>query len=216
MTGEIVATDWWTIFDKSVAALARLVFDGAPIVRGDGLAVLPPMVEVHEGPALELARVRDLMPRKEKGALEDALEQIRGTRPTINLTKQGGVGRVTGVEIVTADLTMDLELETERRPDHGRRAACRRRRPHPVPVAVPRERQLGGVLQRPPRRHAVHLRHRHRREARAQARGARHDVDDHPRVADRETTSPASSAPTAASSRTAWKAGRAARGHRRT
>jgi hypothetical protein len=111
-TGQVVATDWWTLYDKSVAAIARLVFDGAPVMRGDGLAVLPPVIEVHDGPVLELARVRDLMPRKEKGALEDALEQIRGTRPTINLMRKSGVGRVTGVEIVTADLTMDLEIET--------------------------------------------------------------------------------------------------------
>jgi hypothetical protein len=111
-TGEIVATDWWTIFDKSVAAPARLVFDGAPSVRGQGLKVLPATVEAHEGPPLQLAKVRDLMPRKELAAIADALEQIRGTRPSINLTRRSGVGAVTGVEIVTADLRMDLELES--------------------------------------------------------------------------------------------------------
>jgi hypothetical protein len=110
-TGEIVAIDWWTIYDKSVASPARLVFDGAPIVRGKGLKVLSPMVEQHDGPAIDLTQVRDLMPRKEKGMLEDAIEQIRGTRPIINLTR-GRSGKVSGVEVITADLTMEIELET--------------------------------------------------------------------------------------------------------
>ena len=112
-TGEVIGTSDWTIYDKSVAAVARLVFDGAPVVRGAGLAVLPPVVEVHEGPALELRRVRDLAPRKEIPLIEAALEQIRGVRPKVALTKNR-TGKVTGVELVIADLTLEQELDTER------------------------------------------------------------------------------------------------------
>jgi hypothetical protein len=109
-TGEVVAVDWATLYDRSTAAPARLVFDGAPIVSGEGLEVLPPAVTVHKGPALELGRVPDLRPRKEVGMIAEALGEIRGTQPRVALTRHGG--RVTGVELVTADLELDQALET--------------------------------------------------------------------------------------------------------
>jgi hypothetical protein len=111
-TGEVVAIDWWTIFDKSTAASARLVFDGAPVGHGASLEVLPLLVETHDGPALELGCTPDLRPRKEVAAITQALSEMRGARVLISLTRKGGIGRITGVEVVTADLTFETVLET--------------------------------------------------------------------------------------------------------
>jgi hypothetical protein len=113
-TGEVINRSWWTIYDRSTWSVARLVFDGAPTVRGDGLEVPPPLVDLTAGPALELTKMPVLMPRKEKGAIEEALEQFLGTRPTVVPIQRAG--KIVGIELTIYDMTMDLKLDTERGP----------------------------------------------------------------------------------------------------
>ena len=167
-TGEIVAHDWGTIFDKSVAALARLVFDGAPVVRGDGLAVLPPRSRCTTARP-RACQGRDLTPRKEKALARGRPRADPRHAPDVNLTQEHGPDGSPASRSSIADLTMDLELETERgRTTVGALHAAgagHTRCQSPFREST----QLGRVLQRPPRRHAVRLRQRHRREARARS-----------------------------------------------
>ncbi len=46
-TGEVVAVDWATIYDRTTASPGRLIFDGAPVVEDLKLSVLPPAAGVH-------------------------------------------------------------------------------------------------------------------------------------------------------------------------
>ena len=113
----VVAVDMWTIFDRCTAYTNRLVFDGCPIVEGHGLTVGPPVVEVQDGPPLDLSKVKELTWR-ELPRIQEALTAIKGTRSKMVLKRavNGSGTYVCGVDLTTPDLTMDLELET----DNGR------------------------------------------------------------------------------------------------
>ncbi|MBT7308712.1 MAG: hypothetical protein HN842_10875, partial [Gammaproteobacteria bacterium] len=54
-TGEVVSHQPWTIADVSVFSPERLVFDGAPVVKGEGLAVADTEVRVIDGGLLDLS-----------------------------------------------------------------------------------------------------------------------------------------------------------------
>jgi hypothetical protein len=111
-TGEIVGRSWGTIFDRSVLAPARLVFDGAPVTYGEGLEVVPPIVEVREGPTLERAAFPLLSPRKERVLLESALEQVHGVKPTLEPILR--VGKIVGIKQISIhDMSPDLKVMTE-------------------------------------------------------------------------------------------------------
>lgn len=112
-TGAVLRHDWWTIVDRTTWAAARLVFDGAPVARGEGLEVAPARVELHPGPPLDLSAVRDVT-ASEIGAVCQAVEEIRGSAPHITIERgyKGGKKVVTGLTIVVDDLSMDTELET--------------------------------------------------------------------------------------------------------
>lgn len=114
-TDQVVAVSWWTVFDRSVAAPGRLVFDGAPVVEGPGLGILAPTVQIYSGSRLDLRKVPNLTRTELKGIAE-AVALIKGVKPRIVLRKAPGVAgqaRITGVDVTIADLTMDLEVETE-------------------------------------------------------------------------------------------------------
>jgi hypothetical protein len=79
------------------------------VAVGDGLEVLPPQVEAYEGERLDLAA----FPNIDQPALEQAQQR---TGATIRLVRscKGKRAHVTGVTIISATLSMDLEVETER------------------------------------------------------------------------------------------------------
>jgi hypothetical protein len=111
-THEVIGYDWWTIWDRSTVTPSRLIFAGAPVVRGGGLKATEPVVRPLDGPDLARAAVTDLMPRKEVPAITEAIGQIRGHRSTLTLHRRSGVGRVTHVGVMTANLTMATVLIT--------------------------------------------------------------------------------------------------------
>lgn len=112
-TGAVLRHDWWTIVDRTTWAAARLVFDGAPIVEGDGLEVVSATVEHHAGPPLDLAAIKDVT-ASEIAAISQAIEEIRGSAPHITIERghRGGKKMVTGLTIVVDDLTTETELQT--------------------------------------------------------------------------------------------------------
>jgi hypothetical protein len=114
-TGQILRHDWWPIVDRSTEHRGRLVFEGKPDVRCQGVKVAQSIVRAVDGPSLDLAKVRDLS-RDELGAAVEAIRKIKGVKPRISLKRQPGArGRspVVSVAITVADLEWDTELETE-------------------------------------------------------------------------------------------------------
>ncbi len=114
-TGKVVAVDWATVYDRSTHHPARLIFDGAPVVQGDGLGVASSSVIALAGPAFDLTGLADLAPRKEVGPISESLARITGTRQKVKLTHapgRDGKPVTSGVYIPTSDLTLGLELET--------------------------------------------------------------------------------------------------------
>ena len=107
--GEVVAWQPWSIFDPSTASPERLVFDGAPAVRGDGLEVLPPQIECHEGDPLDLSAFEDL----DQASIPE-IEKRTCTTVRLKRSGKGARARVVGVSTTSATLSLDLEIETER------------------------------------------------------------------------------------------------------
>jgi hypothetical protein len=111
----VVGMDWRTVADRCTGHVNRLWFVGAPVVEGAGLAVLPPVVEVIDGPPLDLSRVRDLT-KEEWEAACDAIRRMKGVRPQVRVRRLGTKGRhspVVGVSITVRDLDPGLEIDTE-------------------------------------------------------------------------------------------------------
>ena len=105
----IVAHCPWSIFDPTTGSPERLVFDGAPVVVGEGLKVLPPQVEAYEGERLDLAA----FPNLDQPAIEQA-QQRTGATIRIARSGKGKRAHVIGVTIISATLSMEREVETER------------------------------------------------------------------------------------------------------
>jgi hypothetical protein len=105
----VVAHCPWSIFDPTTGSPERLLFDGAPVAVGDGLEVLPPQIEPYEGEPLDLAAIPDLDPP----ALEQAQQRTGATIRTARSGK-GKRAHVTGVTFISATLSRELEVETER------------------------------------------------------------------------------------------------------
>ena len=106
---QIVAHQPWSIFDPSTGSPERLVFDGAPVARGSGLAIAPPDVRPFDGPKLDLTAFEDL-----NDTTIPVVERL--TRTTIRLERgsNGKASRITGISVTSPTLRMDLEVETER------------------------------------------------------------------------------------------------------
>ena len=110
---KVVGVDWRTIYDRCTGHVNRLWFDGAPTVRGAGLAVLPATVEVFDGPPLDLAMIPDLTKEEWQQAAE-AVRRVKGVKPSISLKRSGTKGRhspVVGVTILVRDLSRDTDVE---------------------------------------------------------------------------------------------------------
>jgi hypothetical protein len=107
---KIVAHQPWAIFDPSTGQTNRLVFDGAPIVRGPGLRVLPASSVLQDGDPLDLSAFENLT----EDEIED-IESLTKVKVTLQRTTNGSGVRVAGVSLLSPTLNLGLEVETKDR-----------------------------------------------------------------------------------------------------
>jgi putative DNA primase/helicase len=107
---QIVAWQPWSIFDPSTGQTNRLVFDGAPVVRGPRLRVLPAVFEMHDGDPLDLSAFEDMT-----GEQIDGVEAVSEVKVKLERSTNGSGVRVVGVSSTSPTLSLDLELETKDR-----------------------------------------------------------------------------------------------------
>jgi len=105
LTGEIVSSQAWTICDVSVFSPERLVFDGAPVVQGDGLTVAPLTVDVVKsgGGELDTGLLRATESELDKVA---KVTGLKVKRDTVN-------GVRVPVFVDDKSLRLDTEIDTE-------------------------------------------------------------------------------------------------------
>jgi hypothetical protein len=108
----------WPLWDKSVFSLGRLVFCGAPTVRGAGLEVRPTKVDLRDGPELDTSLIKQLTTAEAKACAERRAEisgcvagKSRATYERGTFTRDGRK-RIASFVVTVPDLTMELELET--------------------------------------------------------------------------------------------------------
>ncbi len=104
----IVSAQPWSIYDPSTCSPERLVFDGQPTVRGEGLNLAPPQIVVRAGDRLDLSAFQDI-------TVEAAREMEKRARVTVEIRREGKGDkiRVVNVQVISKTLTLDLEIETE-------------------------------------------------------------------------------------------------------
>jgi len=101
----VVAWQPWSIYDPSTCSPERLVFDGQPTVRGEGLTLAPPQILVHEGARLDLSAFEDIT--------EDAAKELEKRSSVTVEFEYGGKGKVKVVSVKTISKTLSLDLEIE-------------------------------------------------------------------------------------------------------
>jgi putative DNA primase/helicase len=105
----VVAYQPWSIFDPSTGQTNRLVFDGSPVVRGNGLAVVPAEFEMHDGEPLDLSSFENLTTEQ-----IDELESVTKLKVSLSRGSNGSGVHVTGISTTSPTLSLSLEVETER------------------------------------------------------------------------------------------------------
>ena len=112
---KVVAEQPWSIFDPSTCSPERLVFDGKPIVWGEGLEVQEPQLDLMDGPRLDLSAFADL----ETKDLPTVAERT-GARVRFERSGKGPKARIVGVEFTSATLSLDTRARDREGLDHRR------------------------------------------------------------------------------------------------
>jgi hypothetical protein len=107
--GEVVQSQPWSIYDPSTCSPERLVFDGQPTIRGEGLTLLPPQVLVKEGDRLDLGAFQDITEEEAEKLEKQASITVEFKRET----KAGGKVKIASVNTISRTLSPDLEIETK-------------------------------------------------------------------------------------------------------
>jgi len=102
-TGEVIGHRPWSIFDPTTFTPERLVFDGQPMVRGDGLTVAPVKLQAVPGERINTAAL--------VLADSDAEQIAKRTGYKVERVEREGIS--TFMLVNDRDLRLDTQIETE-------------------------------------------------------------------------------------------------------